>query len=400
MAGIHSEVGTLETVLVHRPDLELERITPGTKDELLFDELVWVEQAQIEHDAFTRILRTHGADVLYVADLLTELFADENLAAEVVAEHVTHDLCGIQLAERIRSHLADLPPAEQVRSLIGGISYEEVGETGGLVAALHSQSDFILPPLPNLVFTRDSSVWVGEGVVLCPMNRIVRRRETGLLRVIYKSHPRFADNPIWFGAMPGETFPATVEGGDVLVLAERGLAIGISERTTATGAAALASRLFESHAADRILAVELPISRSTMHLDTVVSMVDQDAFLIYPKIRPVVRTVRITPGPEGRLQADEGSDLVNDLAWAAGLDQARAIEPPLDSVRAEREQWNDANNTFAVAPGTVVAYERNVATNEVLQEAGIKVETIPSYELPRGRGGPRCMTCPIGRAGL
>ncbi len=394
---ILSEVGRLQAVIVHRPDLELHRLTPGNKDELLFDELVWVDKAREEHDAFSATIARSGAQVLHLSTLLEEVLVDQELAVEFVETHVSDDLCGRRLADRVRRFLVELPVPELVRHLIGGVTLEEVGETEGLVAALHGPDDFILAPLPNAVFMRDSSVWVGNGVILSPMNRIVRQRETDLLRLVYAFHPLFADTRIWFGDQPGEHYPASVEGGDVLVVAERGLAIGISERTTPSGAAALAARLFEEGVVDRILAVELPKARSTMHLDTVVTMVDTDAFVLYPKIRQQVRTFEVTPAADGHLRVVEVSSLLAGLEWATGLSGIRSIEPPLHSVQAEREQWNDANNTFALAPGEVIAYERNVATNEVLESAGITVRRIPSYELPRGRGGPRCMTCPVRR---
>jgi len=394
---IRSEVGRLRSVIVHRPDLELHRLTPGNKDELLFDELVWVEKAREEHDAFSETIANTGAQVLHLSKLLEEVLIDAEVALEFVETHVTEDLCGRRLADRVRRFLLELPVAELVRFLIGGVTLQEVGETEGLVAALHGPDDFILAPLPNAVFMRDSSVWVGNGVILSPMNRPVRQRETDLLRLIYGLHPLFAGTPIWFGDQPGEHYPASVEGGDVLVVGERGLAIGISERTTPSGAAALAARLFDQNVVDRILAVELPKARSTMHLDTVVTMVDVDSVVLYPKIRQQVRSLEVTPGSGGHLSVVEAPDLITGLAWATGIGRVRAIEPPLQSVQAEREQWSDANNTFALAPREVVAYERNVATNEVLEEAGITVHRIPSYELSRGRGGPRCMTCPVQR---
>ncbi len=397
---IRSEVGRLQTVIVHRPDLELHRLTPGNKDELLFDELVWVEKAREEHDAFSSTIANAGANVLYLSTLLEEVLTDRELALEFVETHVTEDLCGRRLANRVRRFLLELPTPELVRHLIGGVTLEEVGEAEGLVAALHGPEDFILTPLPNAVFMRDSSVWVGDGVILSPMNRPVRQRETDLLRLVYGLHPLFAGTPIWFGDQPGEHYPASVEGGDILVMGERGLAIGISERTTPSGAAALAARLFDQHVVDRILAVELPKARSTMHLDTVVTMVDIDAVVLYPRIRQQVRCLEITPGADGELKVEPTADLISGLTWARALGEIRSIEPPLHSVQAEREQWNDANNTFALSPGEVVAYERNVATNEVLEEAGITVHRIPSYELSRGRGGPRCMTCPVRREPL
>lgn len=395
---IRSETAPLRTVLIHRPGLELERLTPANKDELLFDELVWVEKAQEEHDAFAATMRARGVEVLYLEELLEEVLSDEHLAADFIGAQVGDDLCGRRLAGRVRGFLAELPPDRLVEHLIGGVTFGDVGENEGLVAALHGVEDFVLAPVPNAVFMRDSSVWIGDGVVLNPMNRIVRRRESDLLRLVYRHHHRFRQVPIWFGDRPGEHFPVSVEGGDVLVVGERGVAVGISERTTPAGAGAMLSRLFEQGVIDRALAVELPRTRATMHLDTVVTMVDTDAAILYPRIRDQVRSFKVTPSGDGHLDVVECDDPVAGLAWATGLDELRVIVPPLGEAEADREQWNDANNTFAIAPGEVIAYERNVATNRVLEDAGITVHRIPSYELPRGRGGPRCMTCPIDRA--
>lgn len=395
--SVRSEVGALRTVLVHRPDLELSRITPENKDELLFDELLWVERAGEEHDAFTATLAGAGCEVLHLHHLLEEVLGDGALRKEVVARHVTDTTCGPQLVDRVRGFLLELPPAELARRLVGGVALEEVAGPEGLLAAVSPPTEMVLHPLPNTVFVRDSSAFVAEGVVLAPMNRLVRRRETELLRLVYGRHPRFAGLSVWFGDEPGEHYPATVEGGDLLVVADRALAVGLSERTSPTGAEALIARLFAAGVVDRVLVVDLPRARSAMHLDTVVSMVDRDAFLIYPSIVPAVRCFTVTPGGGGRLDVRDTGGLVEGLAWATGLDRPRIIAPDLGSIRAAREQWNDANNTLAVRPGEVVAYERNVATNEVLADAGITVRTVPSEELPRGRGGPRCMSCPVRR---
>jgi arginine deiminase len=395
--GVTSEVGRLRAVLVHRPDLELHRLTPTNMDELLFDELLWVERAQLEHDAFTTVIRDGGAEVLHLDALLVELLADEELAREVVAAHVTEKSCGPELVSRVRSFLLDLPTDDLVRHLIGGVSIEEVGGGDSLVARAHMPYEPVLSPLPNTVFMRDSSAWIGGGVVIAPMNRLVRRREADLLRLVYTQHPRFADAPIWFGDEQVEHYPATLEGGDLLVVGDGGLAVGISERTSPPGIENLVARLFDAGVVRRVVAVELPKARTTMHLDTVVTMVDRDAFVLYPRIRPHVRCFRLTPRGGSSIHVEDGGDILEELAWAAGLEQARAIEPTLHSVAADREQWNDANNVFAIAPGEVVAYERNVATNATLEEAGIVVHRMPSQELPRGRGGPRCMTCPISR---
>jgi arginine deiminase len=395
--SVRSEVGRLAEVLVHRPGIELERVTPSNKDELLFDELLWVEHAQAEHDAFAGVLGDAGVEVLYLEQLLAEVLADPELARRVVEHHVTDTTCGPQAVDRVRRLLLDEPPAGIVAHLLGGVTLEEAGGGDGLVAAAGAPGDLLLHPLPNAVFTRDSSAWIGEGVVLSPMNRLVRRRETDLLRLVYRHHPRFVDAPVWFGGEAREHYPATLEGGDILVVGERGLAIGLSERTSAAGIETLATRLFAEGVVDRILVVDLPKVRSAMHLDTVVTQVDVDAFLTYPSMTAHVATHALTPRRDGRLDVVDGGGLPRGLAWAADLDHVRTIEPALGSLRAQREQWNDANNTLALAPGEVVAYERNVATNEVLDRAGVVVRTIPAYELPRGRGGPRCMTCPVRR---
>jgi arginine deiminase len=395
--SIRSEVGPLRAVMLHRPGLELTRLTPTNMSELLFDELLWVEHAQQEHDAFATVLRDHGAEVLYVEDLLTDVVSDPEIAAEIVAGHADDNACGPIAGPRVREFLLDLEPRSLVEHLIGGVSIEEVGAGPGLVVAVGGPGEMLLEPIPNTVFMRDSSVWIGEGVMLSPMKREVRRRETDLIRQILTHHPRFDGHPIWLGREHSDHFPATVEGGDLLVVGERGIAVGMSERTSSAGVELLASRLFEQDVVDRVLAVDLPKVRAAMHLDTIVTQVDVDAFITYPSMTADLRCFRLTPSGGGGLQVTEVPGLVPGLAWAGGLDHARAIEPALGSTRAEREQWNDANNTLALEPGVVVAYERNVATNEILETAGITVHTIPSYELPRGRGGPRCMSCPLRR---
>ncbi len=392
--SIRSEVGRLRTVLLHRPGEELRRVTPTTMDELLFDELLWVEEAQAEHDAFAEVLRSAGVEVLYLEELLAEVVADQAVARAVVNLHVTGSTCGPQAVDRVRSLLLDLPPRKLADQLIAGVTLEEVAPLDGLVVAASARTDLVLAPLPNLVFMRDASAWVGEGLVLSPMNRMVRRRETDLLGTVYHQHPRFRDAPIWFGDRSSDGYPATFEGGDLLVVGERGVAVGISERTTVAGVEQLATRLFAAGVVDRVLAVDLPKVRAAMHLDTILTQVDVDAFITYPKMTAALRCFEVTPAGDG-VHVTQATGLMQGLAWAAGLDHARAIEPALGSIRAEREQWNDANNTLAIGPGEVVAYARNVATNEILERAGITVHTMPSYELPRGRGGPRCMSCPV-----
>ena len=394
-AGIRSEVGRLRTVLVHRPGPELERVTPENKDELLFDELLWLERAQDEHDAFVALLEGAGVEVLQLTGLLAEVVADPAVAEAVVAEQVTEMACGPQAVGRVREWLLAQPSGELASHLVAGVTAGEAGVADGLVVAAGHPGDLLLQPLPNAVFTRDSSAWVGEGVVLAAMDRLVRRRETDLLRWIYARHPRFDGTRVWFGDEPGEHFPASLEGGDLLMVAERGLAVGLSERTSAAGVELLATRLFDAGVVDRVLVVELPRGRATMHLDTVMTQVDVDTFLVYPAMGEHVRTHLLTPGVGGGVEVRAGDGLRDGLTWVCGGAPAQVVQPAMSSTRAQREQWNDANNVVALAPGQVVAYERNVATNEVLVEAGIDVRTMPSYELPRGRGGPRCMSCPV-----
>jgi len=397
---VRSEVGELTSVLVHRPGEELRRVTPSNMEQLLFDELLWVEHAQAEHDAFTGLLRAQGVEVLTLTELLAEVVVDPEAARALVDRHVTETTCGPEALPAVRERVLASDPVELVGHLVAGMTHEEVGEIDGLVAAAAEPGDPLFAPVPNLVFTRDASAWVGEGVVLSPMHRSARRRETDLLRTLYREHPRFIGAPVWFGGQLIDRYPATFEGGDVLVVGERGLAIGLSERTSPAGVETLAARLFAGGVVDRILAVELPKVRAAMHLDTVVTQVDVDAFITYPQMTRRSRTFQLTARGGDGVHVEAGPELIAGLAWAAGLDHARAIEPDLTAIRAEREQWNDANNTLAIRPGEVITYERNVATNEILDAAGVTVHTIPSYELPRGRGGPRCMSCPVVRRAL
>jgi arginine deiminase len=394
---VTSEVGVLRDVVVHRPGLELRRLTPANKEELLFDELVWVAKAQEEHDGFVEVLRGEGVRVHLLADLVGDVLADEGLREAAVTNAANADACGVELVDRVRGFLRDLPPGALVEHLLGGLTVAEVpGARDGFVGGVLGPGAFLLPPLPNAVFTRDPSAWIGGGVVLSPMHKAARWEERWLWQLLYQHHPTFekAEPPIWYGRDATEA-TATLEGGDVLVLSDRCVAIGLSERSHPVAAENLASTLFEAGVAEWVLAVELPKGRGTMHLDTVLTVVDTDAVVIWPRAR-TFPCYRIEPGSP-RMRVRPEADLVRALADGLGVEQLRVVITGEDEVAADREQWDDGNNTLAVRPGAVVAYERNVDTNRRLREAGIEVLEVESHELPRGRGGPRCMSCPIVR---
>lgn len=397
--AVHSEVGALREVIVHRPGRELRRLTPGNKDELLFDELVWVDRAQEEHDAFSATLAAQGVRVRQFADLLAETVVDPVARAAAIARVATVDACGRELHERVCAHLAALSDHELAASLIGGVTVGEVAGAGrGFAGGVLGPTAFLTAPLPNTVFTRDPSAWIGRGVVHSPMHHEARRAERQLWRTVYDGHPEFAGQAatVWYGGQDRDYYPATIEGGDVLVLSATCVAVGVSERTHAVAVEHLAAALFAAGEVRSVLAVELPRTRGTMHLDTVVTVVDRDAVVLWPRILEQAVVHRLTP-TGGPMRVERVPRLVDAFAEGLGVDRLRVITTGSDEVLADREQWDDGNNTLALRPGVVVAYERNVDTNRRLTEAGIEVLAVPGSELPRGRGGPRCMSCPVWR---
>lgn len=393
--GSNSEVGTLRAVILHRPGAELARLTPRNSDKLLFDGLPWVARAQEEHDAFAELMRSRGVEVMLLADLLTEALESGAARMHGIAAAVDARRLGHPLAQELAEYLRGLAPAPLAQVLMAGMTFTELPLRStpdlSLVRRMHHGADFVIDPLPNLMFTRDSSFWIGPKVAITSLALPARVRETSLTDIIYAHHPRFLGVRRAY-----ESHTAPVEGGDVLLMSPGVVAVGVGERTTPAGAEALARSLFDDELAHTVLAVPIAQERAQMHLDTVCTMVDIDAVLMYPNVVDTLSAFAIKHTGDGVKIAD-AAPFVEAAADAMGIPKLRVIDTGLDPVTAEREQWDDGNNTLALAPGVVVAYERNVETNARLQDSGIEVLPIAASELRTGRGGPRCMSCPVAR---
>ncbi|MGI8676336.1 MAG: arginine deiminase [Nocardioidaceae bacterium] len=401
--GVDSEVGALRTVLLHRPGAELQRLTPRNNDSLLFDGIPWVGRAQDEHDGFAQALRNRGVEVLYLLDLLVETLHDP-VARQSAVTQVTSSL---RIGDTVRSYLVealhDQDPAELARSLTAGIRNDELSIDHSIVSSLLAYDDFLIEPLPNLLFTRDSSVWLADRVAVTSLAMPARERETSLTELIYAKHPRFVGTDRMHG---GDM--ERVEGGDILQLGAGVVAIGAGERTTPAGVERFARQLFANRLAHTVLAVPIKQERATMHLDTIVTMVDVDKVVMYANIADTLVAYPLTarelpelgalvPASAIELEVSGPEPFLTAAAKAMQIDELHRIETGLDPVVAEREQWDDGNNTLALAPRVAVAYERNIETNQRLAEAGIEVVAIAGSELGSGRGGPRCMSCPVRR---
>ena len=401
---VRSETGTLEQVLLHRPGAELEQLVPGELERLLFDDIPYLQAAQQEHDAFAEMLRHNGTQVLYLEELMTQtLAADPQVRRRFVRQFIEE---GGRIARHFQpalyEYLTALTDDELVRRTMTGVSMEEFlpeGQRGALVSLTRGSHRFVLDPIPNLYFTRDPFACIGEGVSLNAMYSPTRRRETIYGQYILKYHPDFAGQvPFYYRRED----PFSIEGGDILNLSPRLLAVGISQRTTPEAIEILARNIFRDETAEirTILALDIPNLRAFMHLDTVLTQVDQDTFTVHPEILGSLRVYRMTSGGRDSLQVRERTGTLEEiLAGEMGLPRVKLIRcGGGDRVASEREQWNDGSNTLCIAPGKVVVYDRNYVTNAILRDNGIQVLEMPSSELSRGRGGPRCMSMPLRRA--
>ena len=398
---VGSEVEQLRQVILHRPGKEMTRLTPSNKDALLFDDVLWLSEAQREHDAFATLLRNEGVEVLLLGELLGETLTDLKARRYVLDRVFDERVYGPGLTDTLWAMADSMSGPALAEFLIAGLSKRELLEWGGdprsVLVDMLELDGLVVPPLPNHLFTRDTSAWLYDGVTVNSMRMPARQRETVHFEAIYQFHPRFAQADFNRWSTGNEDGPASTEGGDLLVIGNRSVLVGLSERTTPQGVERLSRRLFDGDAVDRVVALHMPVARAMMHLDTVFTMLDRDTFTAYQNLGELP-SVTIRPGASsGKLDITRNApeDRYSVIGEAAGINGApRVLVTPQDSVAAEREQWDDGCNFLTIRPGVVVGYERNVVTNDFLRSNGIEVLSVPGSELGRGRGGPRCMSCP------
>jgi arginine deiminase len=419
--GVNSEVGKLRKVIVHRPDLSLKRLTPSNHDELLFDDVLWVERAQWEHDQFVKAMRERGIEVFYHLDLLGEaLTASKDARRNVINMVASEFTVGWSLVDEVREYLSKLNPDVLAKHLVGGLTIGEM-EAGGFdlaafrkvslgAAAVDDPGFFVIPPVPNSLFQRDPSCWIYNGLTVNPMYWPARRRESLNMLTIYRYHPMFQDAgfEFWYPAQDydgsfniADFGKASMEGGDVMPIGNGTVLIGMSERTQARMIEMVAKALFEKGEADRVIVAVMTKDRAHMHLDTVFTLLDRDIATAFPSVVNNIRAISLRPGKKaGDFAVTEEKSFVSAVADALKVKTLKLVETGGDEYQLQREQWDDANNVVALEPGVVVAYERNTFTISKMREAGVEVVPIAGFELGKGRGGGHCMTCPIQRDGI